>query len=498
MATGRKGSAGQNSEKETLLEAGIAIGLAFAVLLALLWFFASHKIVYFTTPGLRWLGIPWSVFQPGKWEAINEAYVFFRNQPRSIPLPNYMAFANDCLRPLAMILSAAAVAYLVVRVGVKSVKGDLRRKLEPMQAAKEIAKVFPSILPVLHLGPDLVANKLPLWRRQTFPEDIWQNEKIQGRPLAAGGTMFRDRVETYYRGGEVKDGPHQMRGGRRWSKMLGFQVVDLLVDAANQDKICFPDRFSSQGKVLFAILCAHAFGGRQGKLDYQKACDELNRTCAGQANGLPNLKVAQWIYAKYRMDPSGKSLFAVHHWEFTYLFALFLKAKKAGKATHTDFLWLKPLDRILFYGLNTVGRAVPHAEAGTVFAMFDYETKCAKLNRLPLRMRKDGELEANICVHTAVEGMGEEFARYQASTEDDEDWWMKLGTWTAAERMAKQRQSMKAEMAEMRASQQQMATVPVEPDTPFDIEMNAKAKAEESEAILRASKIASGTLDEIF
>lgn len=496
MAQGRKGSSQQNSEKETLLEAIFAFGLVFIVLFALIWFLSSHKIIYHTTPGLRWLAVPWAWFQPEKWAAINEAYVFFRGQPRSIPLVNYMAYANDCLRPLAVFLSLLGAGYLVLTLATpKSV--NIRRKLTPMDTAKEIAKVFPAIVPVLHLGPDLVANKLPLWRRQTFPEEVWQNEKVDGRPMYLGNNLFRDRVETYFRGGEVKDGPIQQRNGRRWSKMLGFLVVDLMADANDQASICFPDRFSSQGKVIFGILCAHAFGGRQGKLDYQRACDELNRSCTGQQNGLPNLKVAQWIYAKYRMNKDARALFAIHHWEFTYMFSLFIKAKISGKATHTDFIWLKPLDRIFFYVMNNVGRSVAHAEAGACFSMVNYEIRCAKLKRLPLRYTKTGEIESNICVYTAVEALGKEFKRYQASTEDDDNWWRKVGTWSAAEAMAQQRTSMKAAIAEQNAKTAMVASLPVTPDTEYDVEMRAKAKAEHNERTIKAIRVASG-LDDIF
>jgi hypothetical protein len=500
MARSSKSSSQQNAGKETFLEAAGAIALAFAVLFALMWFLASHKIVYYSTPGLRWVAVPWALVDASKWAAINEAYVAFRTYPRSIPLLNFMAYANDCLRPLAVIFSALGAGYLVFNLFLKTTAGNLRRKLSPMQVANEIAKVFPAIVPVLHLGPDLVAGKLPLWRRQTFPEEIWQNEKINGRPLFSGATLFRDRVETYFRGGEVKDGPRQERGGRRWSKMLGFQVVDLMADAKKHDAICFPDRFTAQGKVLFGIFCAHAFGGREGKLDYQKACDQLNRSCSGQANGLPNLTVAQWIYSKYRMDKNARALFAVHHWEFTYLFALFILAKISGKATHTDFIWLKPLDRILFYALNTVGRAVPHAEAGTVFCMYDYEVKCAKLKRLPLRRNSKGMLEANIFVHFAVQSLGKEFTRYQASTEDDEDWWKKVDTWKGAQALSEQRAAMQKEIEELNASQKEIAKLPLQEDTALDIEMRAKAKAEDAEATARALRIASGatTLDDIF
>lgn len=479
-----------DAPKESGLEAGLAICGVVLFLFGLLWFVSSHKIVYYTTPLFRWMGVPWALVSNGKWQELNEAYIAFRQFPGKIPFPNFLAFINACLMPLAVLLSLASIVYIIKRLTTKSGGDDFKRRLDPMQAAKDIAKVFPAIIPVLHLGPDLVADKLPLWRRQTFPQDIWMNEKVSNRPLAIGNRLFRDRVDTYFRGGEVKDGPHQLRNGRRWSKMLGFQSVDLMTDWKKQSSICFPDRFSAQGKVIFALLCAHAFGGRDGKIDYQTACDQLNRTCAGQPNGLPNLKVAQWLYSKYRMNDMARKLFAIHHWEFTYLFSLFLKAKMSGKSTHTDFIWLKPLDRILFYALNTVGRATPHSEAASVFAIFDYEVKCARQNRLPLRIRADGAMEANICVHTAVEGLELEFVRYQEGTDDDENWWADLQTWDAATRMAKQREmqseSMKAEIAAIKANQEMIAALPVEPMTEYDLDMNAKRKAEEDSAMLEA------------
>lgn len=480
MAT-RRGGSGE-PKKETIFEVVAIVGFSFAVMFALIWFMANHKIVYYSTPLLRWLGVPWVLFNKDKWDAINEAFVYFRNQPRSIPLFNYFAYANACLLPLAGLICAGFGINLALRLISKKGGQDYRRRLTPMQAAKEISDTFPAVVPVLHLGPDLVANKLPLWRRQTFPEEIWQNVKVGGRPLAVGGKLIRERVETYFRGGEVKDGPHQMRNGRRWSKMLGFLAVDLLADAKNQEKICFPDRFSPQGKVLFGLLCAHAFGGREGKKDYQKAADQLNRSCSGQKNGLPNLTVAQWIYSKYRMNPTAKQLFGVHHWEYTYLFSLFIKAKKTGKATHTDFIWLKPLDRILFYVLNTVGRAVPHAESSAAFSILDFEEKCARYSRLPLRMRKDGTLETNICIHTSIEGFSQEFTRYFSATDDNDDWWKNLKTWDAATKLANEQASLKAAMAEQLKASKGLVGIPVQPDTEFDIEMAAKRKEEEAKS----------------
>ena len=491
MASSKRPSS--HEKKEGLPEAVVGILLTFLVLGGFIWFVASQKIVYYSAPLLRWMGVPWAFFDKNRWQAINEGYVFFRNFPRKVTLGNLIEFANACLKPLALVVCLAIAAFLIYSLFFKKSAGVLRRKLQPMQVAYEIAKTFPAVVPVLHLGPDLVKDTLPLWRRQTFPEDIWMKEKVQGKSLVNGGQLVYDRVLTYFRGGEVKDGPRQLRAGRRWSRMLGFLAVDLVADVGKQEQICFPDRFSPAGKVLFALLCAHAFGGREGKKDYAKAADQINRTAAGQKNGIPNLTVAQWLYTKYRMNPDARMLFQVHHWEYTYLMSLFLKAKKPGKVTHTDFIWLKPMDRIMFYALNTVGRHTPHAESAAAFAQLDFEIKAAKFERLPLRARADGQLEATICVYTAFEGMELEYARFTNGTDDNDDWWKKLSVWSAAERMADVENALKAEIADQKKAQAMIASLPVQPDTAADVAVREKIKKEEAEAIARAVAAANGT-----
>lgn len=430
----------QKDDKETLIEVVGAVGISLAILVALIWFLGSHKIVYYTTPALWGAALPWYVINNEKWQRLNEAYIFYRSRPGDITLAYYLAYANACLKPLAGMLSLLAAGY-VASLFLRKNSQSIKRRLKPMEAATEISKSFPSIVPVLHLGPKLIKDELPLWARQTFPEDVWKHQLIDNRPLVEKGALHAERVATYFRGGEKPNGPPLLRGQgknrRRWSAMLGYQVVDLVEDSGKSNAIVFPDRFSPQGKVIYALLCAHAFGGRDGKTDYRKAAEQLNRSCAGQKDGLPNLTVAQWLYSKYRANETAAKLFAVHHWEYSYLFALFFKAKLTGKATHTDFIWLKPLDRILFYVLNTVGRSTPPVEASAVFSHFDYEVKVAKAKRLPLVMA-DGKLVHHIAVGTAIEGFELEFSKYQSSYDDADNWWQELQTWSGADEIVKQ------------------------------------------------------------
>lgn len=468
----------KDSAKEDGAELLVLAVFVIVFLFALVWFLASHKLVYTLANPLRWLALPYALIDSAHWDSLNRAAEFYRERPRDVGFLLWLRYVNACLLPSAALLSLGAVVYAAHRTLGGGGDG-YKRRFEPMAVAREISGTFQNILPVLHLGPDLMADRLPLWRRQTFPEEIWQSEKINGRPLVAHGRLDLEATHTYFRGGERAGGPPQMRSSRRWSRTLGYQVVDLIIDAPVQQSVCFPDRFSPQGKVLFGLLAAHAFGGRPGKEDYRSACDQLNRTCAGQANGLPNLTAAQWIYTKYRMHSSARALFALHHWEYTYLFALFGLAKRNGKATHTDWIWLKPLDRVLFYVLNTVGRATPHAESAAAFAMVDYETKCAQNKRLPMLLRNDGKLEHHIHVLPAVEAFAQEFERWNKATNDDEDWWRKLDTWRGAQAFAQQAQELAAVTQQHQAAQVELLKAGPPEETPFDLALRAQLEQED-------------------
>ncbi len=476
-------------KRETLIEVVLMFGLAFVVLFGFIWFLASAKIVYWTSGILRGIAFPWVLLDSETWQRINEAHRFYLHHPHQVALENYLAYANDCWFPWAFVLALWLIGVAVRRI-LRPMMGapTLKRVLKPMELARELSKTFPAIIPVLHLGPDLIADKLPLWRRQTFPEDVWQKEKIDGKELfetvhensdtgqkASRQRLVLERVQAYFRG-DTKAGKILMRNGRRWSKMLGYLAVDLIKDAKRSNEICFADRFSSTGKVIYALLAAYAFGGRDGKSDYEKAAAQLNRSCAGQKNGLPNLTVAQWLYDKYRNNEQARKLFGVHHWEYTYLYALFKLAKRNGKITHTNFIWLKPQDRILFYVLNTVGRATPHTEAAAVFAQYDFEVQCARMKRLPLRVNDKGEFEPNIVVKTAVEALQMEFERYQNAQDDDDNWWKESSAsiWEAAHALAIQERGIQARLRQAGAPQQ----------TPFDAAAEAERRRQNAEDLV--------------
>lgn len=415
------------------------VAVMFGVFLAmgfLIWISSSVKIVTYWTPKLyalskMWRWAPMDLGMPFHVRAGDMAEAFW-NDPKKVGLTEWISYVNLCAWPLTIMLALGMVA-LLVKMFLKPAP-KIQRKFDPQDLAERISYVFTGTAPVLHLRKAIAADKEPYWRRQTFPHEVLLNERVNGKPLVMDNQMVTERAAEYFRGIAYDKGPDgQLRpktvGGRLVSKMLGHQVVDLLTDRGKN--VCFPDRFSSTGKVIYALLCAHAFGGPQGMDDFRKARDQLNNSARGAKHGFANLTVAQWLYDKYRNDPTARKMFAIHHWEYTYLFELLFQAKRQGKCVDSEFLWLKPMNRILFYCMNTVGRLTPHTESAAVFAQHAYERRVARRGRLPLMRLPSGGYVHVIFVDKAVKGLALEWERWRdGDPADEEDWWRSDAEWS--------------------------------------------------------------------
>lgn len=401
-----------------------------AIITAMLWFFASNRIVYFWTPVLNAIGGWWGLLPAGLGDglvaSIQQQADVFMYRPVAVKFVEFVAFANTALAPLTTLLVAAMTIWLITTLLAPNSR-VFRRFKKADDLLMQMSFVFTGTAPILHLRKALAAHKEPLWKRQTFPEEVLRHHRINGKPLVVDGQADRNRIRAYFEG---LVGEGRAKGGLMSSHMLGRQVVDL---TSNADLTCkpgtFPDRFSNSGKAIFGLLCARAFGGAQGRADYDLARDQLNNSCRGAKHGLPNLEVAQWIYDKYRAHPLAHRLFAVHHWEYTYLFALLVQAKRQGKCGHWEFLWLKPQNRILFYVLNTVGRGTPHTESAAAFNHYAFERLVSEKRCFPLRVNAQNRLEHVIYVEGAVQGLEDAWAKWNEGEDASEEWWENKDVW---------------------------------------------------------------------
>jgi hypothetical protein len=430
-----------DKKQEDGFEIALLIGAVGLVIGALLWFFARRFIVVLFAPLFYKVAKVWYLIPFVDTNAIlidmHQKGAELVSDPRHASFGLWFDYVSTAFRPISWII-VLLCALLVWRVAMKA-KPNFRRKMKPEQLAEYLSHIFTGTAPILHLRKALVKNKDPLWARQTFPHEVLLNERVNGKPIVVDNSMSKERARAYFMGLKTTRDPKSSKlvpvteAGRWTSKMLGRQVVNLTADAGKKG-IVFADRFSNTGKVIFALLCAHAFGGEEGKADYGIYKDKLNNSCRGVRHGFANLTVAQPLFDKYRTNKAALSLFQVHHWEYTYLFALLIAAKKKGKCGHWEWLWLKPMNRILFYVLNTLGRFTPHTESAAAFAQFAYERKVSRRKRLPLMASPDGAgLVHVIYVEKAVKGLQLAWDRWvEGDDSQEEEWWNNRDIWQEA------------------------------------------------------------------
>jgi len=470
--------------------------LAMAGMGLLVWLAARAKIVAFWAPKLYVLGrmylwLPGDVGVPIV-QGLHDAGVAFLQRPTKVDLFEWVRYWNTATRPLVILLVCALLVWLALIMLKTRPQVSRQFSKRPQQLAVHLSHVFTGTAPILHLRKAIAQNKERFWRRQVFPHELLVGEKVEGKPLISGGEVHRDRLLQYLFGlvTEKHDGKLKLKlvNGRMVSRTLGIQVVNLLTDRSKRP--CFPERLSSSGKVIYALLCAHAFGGEEGKKDYAKARDQLNNSARDAAHGFANLTVAQWIFDKYKNHPMAAKLFAVHHWEYTYLFELLVQAKRQGKCGHWEFLWLKPMNRTLFYVLNTVGRYTPHTESGAAFAQYQYERRCARMDHVPVHKGPDGVWRHTIYVDKALQALQLEWERFRDGEDDDDQWWTDDQVWTRLSGLT---------FAPPQAPPPSLAV-----ETAFDKSMSAqaaeahargKAEQEAAAAIYKADASSAGTND---
>jgi hypothetical protein len=409
------------------------IGAIFLIFGCLIWLVASNKIVYGSLRPSLFFGAMWkwwpSDYAIGQWNQIVVSVQQFAPRPRDVSFVDWATLIATAFRPLAAVVMAG---YLTSLLFVAKSKRTFMRRFTATQLMEHTTSRFTGVAPVVAIRKLIAQNKHPLWRRQVTPEEVFKGFKVPegvrslaqpGTPMVVDGKFNREVARTYFLGINATDGP-LMR-----SSMLGRQVVNLLVDTATARSAVFADRMSPEGKTLLALWAAVAFGGKDGRDEFCKYRDLLNRSAYGTRDGMANLTLAQPLYDKYRKHPMLNKIFAIHHWEHTVLFFLLSLAQRKGRFTTAEVLWLRPTNRVMFFSLNSRGSYTPHTEAAATFTQQMYESLCAKNGRLPLVHGADGQLIHMIFIDKAIDGLELEYARWVEGVDDEEDWWLTENIW---------------------------------------------------------------------
>nr|AAX56256.1 IcmP [Legionella drozanskii] len=109
--------------------------------------------------------------------------------------------------------------------------------------------------------------------------------------------------------------------------------------------------------------------------------ETLDKTCTA---GKPDFSVARPVLRKYQNSENVQEIIAKHAYLLTVLASLLAGAREDGVVPTAEFLWLKPLDRRLWYMLNSIGRQTPFAEVGGPFAHWRAEKEMGRRSLVPM------------------------------------------------------------------------------------------------------------------
>lgn len=101
-------------------------------------------------------------------------------------------------------------------------------------------------------------------------------------------------------------------------------------------------------------------------------------------NGKPDFSVAKPIMKKYQNTEIVQEIVQKHAYMLTVMASLLEAARDDGVVPSSEFLWLKPVDRRLWYMLNCIGRQTPYSEVAGPFAHWRAENEMGRRSLVPM------------------------------------------------------------------------------------------------------------------
>lgn len=246
------------------------------------------------------------------------------------------------------------VAFILVVIGmiVYFRHGQLRfRQSHTMQTLKDIgSQNWPEITPVLSL--DLVKEDIEKgpWAMAKTPLQYAEMHNI-----AQVTEMNKIKVWTAEKG----------TASRLFSLQLGplWQGVDALPIHAKALAVIFVARAVRDRDIAHKFLNQISASAGGGKLDFTGVEEALQK--------YKTSKVIRWVEKR-------------HAYVNTFMATLLQVGRSDGVLATAEFLWLKPVDRRLWYTLNSVGRQTSVVEVAGIFAHWLAERRIERPLKTPM------------------------------------------------------------------------------------------------------------------
>lgn len=138
------------------------------------------------------------------------------------------------------------------------------------------------------------------------------------------------------------------------------------------------EHLSPQAYALAAVFMARMNRDRDAANNILKVLDQTF------VAGKPDFSVAKPTMKKYQNSELVQEVVSKHAYVLTVMGSLIVAARNDGVVPSSEFLWLKPVDRRLWYMLNCMGRQTPYAEVGGPFAHWRAEKEMGRRCLVPM------------------------------------------------------------------------------------------------------------------
>lgn len=138
------------------------------------------------------------------------------------------------------------------------------------------------------------------------------------------------------------------------------------------------DKLPPHVKAIYAVFLARAEHDQDAAIAY------LNILARGAAKGVMDYSLTESYIKKYGKCRAAQRCLQRHAYIVTVMASMLELARTDGVLASADFLWLKPVDRKLWYMLNNVGRQVAVPEIAGAFAHWIAEKQMARPLSVPM------------------------------------------------------------------------------------------------------------------
>ena len=138
------------------------------------------------------------------------------------------------------------------------------------------------------------------------------------------------------------------------------------------------DRCPPYARALAAVFMARMNRDRGAAIQILEMLDK------GYARGKPDFNIANTVLKKYQHTEMVQEILSKHAYVLTVMASLIQASRQDGVVPSAEFLWLKVVDRRLWYMLNCIGRQTPFAEVAGPFAHWRAEDAMRRRSLVPM------------------------------------------------------------------------------------------------------------------